>query len=105
YMISHFTHKDTDEKAVEAAMAIAKRLDALGAPVRRVKVEGHSAAGTPQTQADYVAFEKYVQSKYAGAANRPYFEFHVHVGEWKGGHIDGKQLEECIRQFKGTAIS
>jgi hypothetical protein len=101
YMLSYFTRKTDDKMAIDAALQVAKELDKLEIKVLRVKIEGHSCIGTPQTTEDYKIVLRYLQSKYEGRAGTPYFEFHVKVSNAN----DISELEFAVAQFKGTSVS
>jgi hypothetical protein len=105
YMLSHFTRKTDEQEAINSANQIAADLTEEGIKVLRVKVEGHNAKGTPQTNKDYIEVEKYLTQKYNNKCGKPYFEFHVKVADHKNRTDYFKNLEEAVRQYNGVAIS
>ena len=105
YMLSYFTRKDDDKLAIESANKTADELKQLGIKVVRTKVEGHGVEGTPMTTEDYKLVESYLHDKYNGLEGKPYFEFHVKVGNKENEHLDYEKLEMDVEGYEGVAIS
>jgi hypothetical protein len=104
-MLSLFVKKDNDSLAVERALSISEDLLANDIGVVRVKVEGHNAVNTPQTNKDYFIIKNYLKNKYNNKCGIPYFEFHVKVLSKLNASMCYKQLEKDIKLHSGTAIS
>jgi len=73
YMLSYFSNKTSEEKAVESANNVAQDMTKAGLKVVRVKVESHNMKDVPQTVKDYERYKPIVNDY------RPYFEFHVKI--------------------------
>ena len=74
YMLSYFSNKTSEEKAIESANNVAKDMTEFGLKVVRVKVESHNMKDVPQTVKDYEIYSLNMSDKY-----KPYFEFHVKI--------------------------
>jgi hypothetical protein len=105
YMLSYFTRKQDDKLAVDSANKIAEELTNTGIKVLRIKVEGHGVKGTPITTEDYKIVRKYLNDKYLGKEGKPYFEFHVKIGNRENQDLCLNQLELDVKNYKGVSIS
>lgn len=106
YMISHFTRKTDENKAIEFALNLSQEFVTSGMKVLRVKVESHGAKGTPLSTRDYEMFCEYSRQRYGPKAGKPYFEFHVKISRHKQVVAYYEMLEKQVKEFgNGVAIS
>ena len=104
-MIGHFTRKNTEKEAIQTAKQFEADMIAFGIKVLRVKIESHNTGTVPLTKKDYVKFYDYLKTKYEGQCGKPYFEFHVKIGNNTINENYMQALENDIKYFKSVAIS
>ena len=104
-MIGHFTRKNNEKEAIQAAKHLESEMIAFGIKVVRVKVESHNTGSIPLTKQDYFNFKKYLETKYENYCGSPYFEFHVKVGNNTINDNYMQTLENDTKHFKNVAIS
>lgn len=104
-MISHFTRKNSEKEAVQTAKYFESEMLAFGIKVVRVKVESYNTASIPLTKKDYEKFSEYLNKKYEGTCGKPYFEFHVKIGNNTTNENYMITLKEELKAYRGVAVS
>uniref|UniRef100_A0A6C0ED06 Uncharacterized protein n=1 Tax=viral metagenome TaxID=1070528 RepID=A0A6C0ED06_9ZZZZ len=104
-MISHFTRKNNEKDAIIVARNIEKEMLSYGIKVVRVKIESHNMTSLPLTKKDYEETEKYLVEKYENVCGKPYFEFHIKIGNNTKNENYLETLENEIKHYTNVAIS
>lgn len=104
-MISHFTRKKSEKDAIQTAKYFESEMCAFGIKVVRVKIESHNTGCIPLTKKDYEKYCEYIKKNYEGVSGKPYFEFHVKVGNNTINENYMECLNKDIKHFTGVAVS
>lgn len=104
-MISHFTRKNSEKEAILTAKKFESDMVAFGIKVLRVKIESHNTGSIPLTKKDYQNFYEYLKTKYEDSCGKPYFEFHVKIGNNTINEDYLQSLQTDIKNYKGVAVS
>lgn len=104
-MISHFTRKDSEKEAIKTAKFFESEMCAFGIKVVRVKIESHNISSIPLTKKDYDKYYNYLKTTYEDLAGKPYFEFHVKIGNNIINEDYYQMLNTDLKYFKGVAVS
>ncbi len=104
-MISHFTRKGSEKEAIQTAKSFESEMCAFGIKVVRVKIESHNISSIPLTKKDYDKYYEYLKKTYENLCGKPYFEFHVKVGNNIINDNYYQLLSDDLKHFKGVAVS
>ena len=104
-MISHFTRKNSEKEAIQAARYFESEMMRQNIKVVRVKIESHNTSSVPLTKKDYEKYCKYINGVYEGYGGTPYFEFHAKVGNNVAKENYYETIEDDVKHFKGVAVS
>lgn len=104
-MISHFTRKDDEKEVIQIAKHFENQMTTYGLKVVRVKIECHNTIKMPLTKIDYDNIYKYLSNKYENCCGKPYFEFHIKIGNNINNEQYLETLEDDIKSYSNVAIS
>ena len=104
-MISHFTRKNSEKEAIQTAKFFESEMCAFGLKILRVKIESHNISLVPLTKKDYVKYESYLKKIFENSSGKPYFEFHIKIGNNTIMEDYYQSISNDIKHFKGVAVS
>ena len=97
--------KNNQKEAIQTAKHFESEMCAFGIKVVRVKIESHNVSSIPLTKKDYDVYYSYLKTTYENLSGKPYFEFHIKVGNNLIDENYYQNLNYDLKYFKGVAVS